>query len=350
MELVVLGHNHLTTSLAERERWNVAVPLVVSFLKEVNSLSSMEGAVYLSTCNRVELYGVATKTQEATPLLEVWKRFLKEKSPLEPAYCYRQTEAFSHLLRVVSGLDSMVLGENEVLGQVKRAYAQSLELGTTGPLLNFTFQQAMRLAKKVRSQTGIARYPTSVSTVAMMLLDQVFGDFGSLQGLVIGLGEMGRQTAKMAKERGVSKLFVMNRTEAKAHLFAKEVPSEVVSMEVLSEVLQKADFVVTSTSSETPLISEASFLSGKTRSKPIVMIDLGVPRDIEAELGKRQEVYLYNIDDLKTIADRNRQFREKEAALAEEMIGDSVKTFWQEWEKRRSLQSDPLFYKEATVS
>lgn len=341
MELITLGWNHRSDALKERETLQIPPAAADDFLIGGARRPGIGGLVYLGTCNRVEAT-LLVRDGGAPEFLDYWGRFVKSVAPLRPAYCHRGGAAFGHLLRVACGLDSMVLGENEVFGQLKQAYARSLALKTSGSLLNFVFQQVLRFSKKIRSQTGISRYPVSCSTVALMLLNQVLGDLKPLKGLVIGLGEMGRQAAKMARERGVGSLWVMNRTESKAMAFAREVDAEVVPINSLAEALAGADFAITSTSSPEPVIRQSD-ISSLGRSTPLVLVDLGVPRDVEETLGQREEIFLYNMDDLKAIADRNRASREKEAALAEAMIGRKVGLFLEGWEKRRSLNLPEMF-------
>ena len=313
MELVSLGSNFKTTSISERERWTIAPARIPDFLNGLLQIPKVEGAVYLATCNRVELYVVC---QDGVHLASLFQNF-------SPAYVYKGKEAFAHLLKVASGLDSLVLGEPEILGQVKQAYAFALEQKVTGPLLNFVFQRVFSVAKQIRTETGIARYPVSISSVAVMLMEQIFGDFKNLTAMVVGLGEMGLQTSELLLKRGVKKLIRANRTK---------VSENIVSLDHLEEILPTIDLVVTATSSETPLISKE--MISKKMENPLVMIDLGVPRDIEPSVANLENVYLYNVDDLKTVADKNLAFRQKEAEFAEKMVEKALATFELEWEKR----------------
>lgn len=313
MDLIVFGVNFKTTSIAQREAW-----VVENFYRE----EGVHGVVILATCNRVEIYAA------------VEAGFSPEK--FSPAYTYKNEAAFAHLLKVVCGLDSMVLGETEVFGQVKQAYHRALELKTTGPLLNFVFQRAFQVAKKIRTETGIGRYPVSVGTVAILLLEQIFGCLKGVRALVVGLGEMGSQTAKLLRERGVEKLYLINRTEILSRDFAKHLGEsvEAFAWKQLEVVLPQADVVITSARSPSWIFSKENF---SKREDFQVWIDLGVPRAVDPAIGRLDGVYLYNVDDLKTIAEKNLANREAEGRLAEVLIQKQLLTFQIEWTKRVAL-------------
>lgn len=335
MELVVIGMNHHSHSLFQRESWNIPQEKVEVFLKQAKGIEGVKGVLYLSTCNRLEVYGVVQKREDKQKIWECWQTFVAAEAHSVP-YCYWNDEAFHHLVRVASGLDAMVLGENEVMGQVKRAYAFALSLGVTGALLNFTFQKAFQMAKKVRSQTGVGRYPASVSTVALSLLEEVYGSFENLTGLVVGLGEMGKQIACFAKQRGVGELLLCNRTESKARDFAEEIGGEVIPPVHLEKAVCRAHFVVSSTSSAEPVLCWESLERHGIfdQPRPFVFVDLGVPRDIESKVGEEKNVYLYDMGDLGKIAEKNRVLREKEVAVAEDFIQKALDSFCKEWSNR----------------
>ena len=246
----------------------------------------------------------------------------------------RGSNAFAHLLRVASGMESMVFGENEVFGQLKRAYQTAFEHKTTGPLLNFTFQEAFRWAKSIRSETGIGRYPTSVSTVGLKLLEEIFGDVQTREGFVLGLGEMGRQMVKLLKDRGVRRLIAANRTYETGRIFAEEQGIEVIHFEDRKFLLDKVDFVVTCTGAETPVLTEKEFADIPLRDSPLVLMDLGLPRDIAPSLSARSDLFLYNIDDLRRIAETNSAARRQDGLQADAIIQKGVASFEEEWLKR----------------
>lgn len=337
MELTVLSFNYKNSSLPQREGLAVALEKIPEFLNGLLRNKKVHGAVFLSTCNRLELYAALKKGSATDILSDYWFSFLGRSGEGVPASLNRKNgEAFEHLVQVSAGLDSMVLGEPQVLGQVKEAYARALELKASGALLNFAFQQAFRIAKQVRTQTGIARFPVSVSTVSLMMMEQVFGDFKEVTAMVAGLGEMGRQTAALLKDRGVQKLIIMNRTFSRAQEFAAALKAEACPLDALATVLPMADMVVACTAAPGPIVTgrmvgEAML---QRKERPMVLMDLGFPRDIEPDVANFENAYLYNVDDLKGIADKNLSQRQKEAKLAEEIIEKEIAFFAPEWVKR----------------
>ncbi|OGQ05832.1 MAG: glutamyl-tRNA reductase [Deltaproteobacteria bacterium RIFCSPLOWO2_12_FULL_44_12] len=345
MELIVLGYNFKGSSIGERERWILPPPQVPVFLKGLCSLAQVSGACYLATCNRVEIYVSLQEQTSTSDLMAYWKDFLnlKDENPF-PNYVYRNKEALQHLIKVATGLDSLVLGETQVLGQVKQAYMQTLAVDVADSNIHFIFQKAFQIAKRIRTNTGIARYPTSVSSVSIMLIEQIFGSFDPLTVLVVGLGEMGVQAAELLKKRGVKKLIVANRTRNLAEKLAGRLAAQVVPFDKLEEILPHANVVVTSTAANAHIISKKMLLSKGCleRPEPSILIDLGVPRNIDPEVGTLDNVYLYNVDDLKTIADKNLSFRKQEGLLAEEMLQQSMTSLVEEWQ-RRQCRFSPIF-------
>src|SRR3989344_3474144 len=286
MELIVLGYNFKGSSIGERERWILPPPQVPVFLKGLCSLAQVSGACYLATCNRVEIYVSLQEQTSTSDLMAYWKDFLnlKDENPF-PNYVYRNKEALQHLIKVATGLDSLVLGETQVLGQVKQAYMQTLAVDVADSNIHFIFQKAFQIAKRIRTNTGIARYPTSVSSVSIMLIEQIFVSFDSLTVVVV------------------------TSTAANAHIISKKM--------LLSKVCLE-------------------------RPEPSILIDLGVPRNIDPEVGTLDNVYLYNVDDLKTIADKNLSFRKQEGLLAEEMLQQSMTSLVEEWQ-RIQCRFSPIF-------
>lgn len=346
MKLILLGFDHKTNSVAEREALAVSPSQLPLFLKSFLTIPGVAGIVFLSTCNRVELYATLRQDLPASLLMDHWKNFLgSEEKSLQPAYIYSNERAFYTLVRVASGLNSMALGENQILGQVKQAYLKSLELKVTDSLLNFAFQQAFRVAKKIRTDTGIAKFPTSVSLIAIQMAEQIFGNFKDLTALVVGTGEVGRQTAESLSKKGVGRLLVTNRTLSSAQEIATTLGAQAFPFAQLENILPLADLVITSTTSHTPILSKkmlAQFTDLK-RESPLGLIDLGVPRDIAPEVGHLPGVYLYNMDDLKSIAEKNLSLRKNEAVLAEELLTQAVACFLPDWEKRKKMTNKNLF-------
>lgn len=345
MELLVIGCNFKTSAIGFRENWNVPPEQISSFCRGLLQIAGVSGVVYLPTCNRVELYVTLQKEVPLESIFSYWRQFLKLEGPGgTPGYIYKNDLAFSHLVKVCSGLDSLVVGEPQVLGQVKQAYSQSVEMGVASSLTNFVFQQAFRYAKQVRTETGVAKYPVSIASVALMLAFDVFGDFSNLSALVVGLGEMGKQTAELLIKRGIGNLTVINRTYERAVQFAEKFSAKVHRFETFAECLSEADLVLTSTSSLSPVLTSEMFCHEgvKEKKKPMVLIDLGVPRDIDPDVANLQNLFLYNIDDLKTIADKNLSLRMEEAQLAEDMIAKSVEVFNVDWQKRSKRSKSAL--------
>lgn len=341
MELLNFSLSHKTHSVADREAWRVHDADVPRFLRGLIEMPEVSGACFLSTCNRIEVYLSATSDLRGETVLEYWCTFSDSAGTAESKVpVLRGPKVFQHLLRVAAGLESMVFGENEVFGQVKRAYQTALEQRVAGPLLNFTFQEAFRLAKTIRTETGIGRHPTSVSTVGLKLLEEIFGELRDRTGLVLGLGEMGRQTLKLLKDRGVQRLIVANRTFEKGKNFAEANSMTAIHFVDRKYLLDQVDFVVTCTAAEAPILTEPDFSDLKPRQNPLVLIDLGVPRDIDPALAARPELFLYNIDDLRAIAEANAAARQKEAAVAEILIQNGLASFGEEWLKRTRFTAD----------
>lgn len=341
MELLVFSLSHKTHSVSDREAWRVRDADIPRFLHGLSEIPEVSGACFLATCNRIELYLSAPLEMTAETVMAHWRSFCDGRCGDEAKIpVVRGPKVFQHLLRVSAGLESMVFGENEVFGQVKRAYQTALDQRVAGSLLNFTFQEAFRWGKTIRTETGIGRHPTSVSTVGLKLLEEIFGELCDRSGLVLGLGEMGRQTLKLLKDRGVHRLIVANRTFEKGKEFAEGNGMTAIHFEDRKYLLDQVDFVVTCTAAETPILTESDFADLKPRQNPLVLIDLGVPRDIAPALSPRPELFLYNIDDLRAIAEANTVARQKEAALAEELIQKALASFGEEWLKRTRFTVD----------
>lgn len=335
--MIVLGLNHLTSNVAERERWGVPSAQTSSFVRGLLQIPSVQGVVTISTCNRVEIYVSAEEGFNPASLKTFWACFLnRDPADFPSSYVFSGREAFVHLLRVASGLNSLALGETEILGQVKLAYQNALEWKSSDVRLNFVFQQAFRFAKKIRTETGITKCPTSIGTVALQLAEQVFGPLKDQTALVVGLGEIGTQTASLLLKRGIGRLAVANRTHRLARNFAEANGATAHPFDRLEEMLSPADLVITATASEEPILSREMIgrFSASRGKRPLVLIDLGVPRDIDPSAGDLSGVYLYNMDDLKTIAEKNMAFRKKEKETAEAMIGEASALVEGEWEKK----------------
>lgn len=333
MDIAVLGVNFKTNSLACREEWNVPTERRDVFLKAICALRGVQGVVYLPTCHRVEVYATVTPNFSPATLENHWRDFLGLKPAHRVGYFYKNREAIQHLLRVACGLDSMVLGETEVFGQVKQAYQEALQQKRTDGLLNFLFQRVFQIAKQVRTETGLSRYPISISSIGLMLLEQVFGAFGDLKALCLGLGEMGTQTAQALVKRGVRKLWLANRNEPKAVEWSKRLGStaQAVAWSELDTLFPQVDIVIAATAAPQFVLSLEQM---KSQAPLKVLLDLGVPRNIDPAIGKQENVFLYNVDDLQTIANKNLVNRQQEAALAEKLIRKEMGQLEVGWQQR----------------
>jgi glutamyl-tRNA reductase len=326
MKFITYGLNHTTAPIEVREKYALEPEKVKEVLRNLKSRAS-EG-VFLSTCNRVEFY---LATEEAEAAIEEVRKVLGSFYKLKPAevkkyfYFYEGPEAFSHLFRVASSLDSMVVGEAQILGQVKEAFENSRETGMIGTLLNGIFPKAFSAAKRVRNQTEIARMPTNVSSVAVDLAKKIFRSLSEQKVLLLGAGEMSELTAKYLVDSGVAGFYVANRTLDKAKTLASKLGGIALSLEEGIKKIAEVDIVLTSIGGSFLLKKEEVEKMTKGRSgRSLFIIDTAVPRNLEAEVGKLESVYLYNIDNLASIAEANRNERLKAVEAAEVILKDEV--------------------------
>jgi glutamyl-tRNA reductase len=331
-ELIVLGVSHNTAPVALRERLSLTERSGKRFLQELVAQDEISEAVAISTCNRTEIYFVTADPVRAEA--ELLGRLAQDADirPIELAaivYSPRNCDAARQLYRVTAGLDSMIIGEAEVQGQVRRAYEAALDAGTTGPLTNRLFGAALQAGKRARSETGIGRERVSVSTVAVDLARDVVGDLASRSVVIIGAGEMAELTAQALADQGVRTVFVANRHADRARSLAERFGGEVGSLDSLPARLQDADIVVASTSSPHPIVGadELGVVMRARGGRPLVLIDIAVPRDIEHACGEIEGVSVYDMDDLQAIVARNIDVREGERAKAEAVIEEEIQRF-----------------------
>jgi len=327
MKFITFGLNHTTTPLPVREKYALPPEKVQEILKTLPPKASE--AVFLSTCNRVEFYMATDRPEECREeILKVLESFhrLKPAEVKKYFYFYEGTEAFLHLFRVASSLDSMVVGEAQILGQVKEAYQRSQEIGMTKASLNGVFSRAFSAAKRVRSQTEIARMPVNVSSVAVDLARKIFSPLSGHEALILGAGEMSELTAKYLVDAGVAGLFIANRTVEKANALASKLGGTALGLEEGLTKMRDVDIVLTSVSGTQPLIRKEDLeKTMKSRSgRPLFIIDTGVPRNVDPAAGKIESVYLYNIDDLSAIAEGNRHHRTQAVESAEVILREEV--------------------------
>ena len=331
-ELIVLGVSHNTAPVALRERLALTERGGKRFLQELVAHDAISEAVAISTCNRTEIYFVTSDPVRAEA--ELLGRLARDAEirPTELAsvvYSPRNCDAARQLYRVAAGLDSMIVGEAEVQGQVKRAYELALRAGTTGPMTNRLFGAALQAGKRTRSETGIARERVSVSTVAVDLARAVVGDLASRSVVIIGAGETAELTAQALADQGVRTVFVANRHADRARSLAERFGGEVGSLDSLPARLQDADIVVSSTSSPHPIVgaAELEVVMRARGGRPLVLIDIAVPRDIEHACGEIEGVSVYDMDDLQAVVARNLQVREAERAKAEAVVEEEIQRF-----------------------
>jgi glutamyl-tRNA reductase len=331
-ELLALGISHKTAPVALRERLALTDGETESVVRELAAAAEIHEAVAISTCNRTELYLVVGDPVAAeTELLGTLAR-RAEMRPTELAglvYSPRNCDAARQLYRVTSGLESMIVGEAEVQGQVKRAYEAALAAGTTGPMTNRLFSAALSTGKRVRTETQIGAARTSVSTVAVDLAAEAVGDLAARAVVIIGAGETSELTARALASRGVHTIFVANRRAARARAMADRVGGTVASLHDLPTLLQDSDIVVSSTSSPHPIVGadELELVMEARGGRPLVLIDIAVPRDVEAACAELPGVTLYDIDDLQSVVARNLGVREGERELAEAIVEEEIQRF-----------------------
>jgi glutamyl-tRNA reductase len=328
MPFSILGINHKTAPLALREKVAFAEERLQAALRMLKQESGVAEVVILSTCNRTEVYwaGVASGS-ELTQWLE--RHHGNNLDLASSLYVHQAERAVEHAFNVASGLDSMVLGEAQILGQLKNAYRVAQEAGSTGPSLNKLFQAAFSAAKRVRTETQVGANAVSVASAAVRLARRVFSDLSDHSALMIGAGEMVALTARHFAAAGVKRMVIANRTLARAQALAAEIGAQAVGLEDLGGELAVADIVISSTGSPVPLITRESTEAAvrSRRHRPMFMVDLAVPRDIEPEVAGLEDVYLFSIDDLQQVIEANLQQREAAAGGARQVIQQEVARF-----------------------
>ena len=332
MEVLVIGLNHNTAPIAIRECLAFPEDKLEDALSKVHTFSSIKENIIVSTCNRVEIY---TATRETEKAIYDLKNFLSQfhgislKEFEKSLYAHVGEEAVRHIFRVVSSLDSMVLGEPQILGQIKNAYDISQQTKTSGLILHRLLHRAFHVAKRVRTETKIAISAVSISSVAVELAEKIFGTLKKKTVLLIGAGEMSELAARHLVSAGIEKILVTNRTYERALALAQGFRGEAIPFEEMGQGLKKIDIVISATNSPQYLIGHDQITKTMKdrRQKPIFFIDIADPRDIEPRVGDIENVYLYNIDDLQKVARENIKDREKEAQKAETIVQGEVVKF-----------------------
>jgi glutamyl-tRNA reductase len=330
MTLFALGINHKTAPVEIREQVAFTPEKLPQAFSELTATNGVNEVAILSTCNRTELY-CGIEGEDSGAVRDWFSRFHNLKvEDVEPYfYAHPDRHAVHHILRVASGLDSMVLGEPQILGQMKQAYSTANDAGTVGQLLNRLFQHTFSVAKQVRTDTAIGASPVSVAFAAVSLSKQIFSDLSEHTALLIGAGETIELVARHLHESGVGRIIVANRTVEKAHNLASEFGGYAISLSEIPDHLHEADMVISSTASQLPILGKGAVESALKRRKhrPMFMVDIAVPRDIESQVGELEDVYLYTVDDLQEIIQEGLRSRQEAAQQAEEIIDTQVTHF-----------------------
>ena len=331
MSLLTVGINHNSASVDLREKVSFVPEQMDRALKSLSDHLGGCDTVILSTCNRTELF---LDTDGDTGSVLQWLADFHQVSLAELANCYyahKDEDAARHLMQVAAGLDSLVLGEPQIFGQIKSAYAQAVEAGTvTGPL-HHALQHVFTVAKRVRAETAIGHNPVSVAFAAVRLAEQIFGQLSGSTALVLGAGKTIELVVRHLKERGVAKIIIANRTLARAQALSDEVGAEAILLGEIPEKLHLADIVIASTASQLPVLGKGAVEQAlkRRKHKPMLMVDIAVPRDIEPQVADLRDVYLYTVDHLKDVIDEGLRAREQAAAEARALVEEGVAAFQQ---------------------
>jgi len=327
MPVVVIGLSHHTAPVTLRERFAIAETRVPEILHNLCHSGTADEAVILSTCNRVEIYA-ATTLDERSAFAKLQDFLVSVHDYRDPVgdeiYTLGEPRSLHHLFKVASGLDSMVLGETEILGQLKKAYDLSLQHHHTGAVLNKAFQKAFNVAKHIRTETNIQRGSVSVGSVAVELAEKIFSALDDRHVMVIGAGDTSEKTARALLSRGARSIIVSNRSHERAVALARELGGRAVHFEEWAAEFEKIDIVISSTSAPHYILDRAKLepLMHRRKNRALLLIDIAVPRDIEPEVNFLENVYLYNIDDLQAIADDYLRQRKDEIARCEAIIAE----------------------------
>ena len=327
-QLGIVGLSHKTAPIEVRERVAFAEDALAEALRRLVDVPGIGEAMIVSSCNRVELYAGV----DDAGALEILQRFLIDERSLPSslrAHLYAQSgnDALRHLFRVASSLDSMVVGESQILGQVKEAYAAALEAGTLGPILQRAVPRAFALAKRVRTETDVAKSSASIASAAVDLAAQIFGELDGKHVLVVGAGKMGDLSARHLKAAGIGELTVVNRTQPRAVELAEKLGGRAAAWDELDRLLAKVDIVLCSTGATEPILHKerVAKVMRARKGRWLFFIDIAVPRDIDPAVGSVENVYLYDVDALERVVAQNRAQRATEAREAEAMVDAELK-------------------------
>ncbi len=331
MSLSVFGVNHNTAPVSIREKVAVNSEKLNHSLKNLLEQDGIEEAVVLSTCNRTEVYcSFINDKHNDVAMGWMHQYFELEQKDLKPyQFVLHEADAVRHLFRVACGLDSLVLGEPQILGQLKEAYRSACEAGSVGKMLNKLLQHSFSVAKRVRTDTAIGSSPVSVAFAAVRLAQQVFGDLGDKTALMIGAGDTIELASQHFHDNQLGRMIVANRSIDRAQILASRFNGYAIPLKELPDHLADADIIISSTASQLPILGKGAVERAlkQRKRKPIFMVDIAVPRDIEPEISKLNDVYLYTVDDLQSVIEENQRSRQTAALQADEIILTETRHF-----------------------
>lgn len=330
MPIFVLGINHKTAPVELREQLAFNDASIPAALADLRAQPEVDEAAIVSTCNRTEVWCASGAGEAAS--VQQWlarQRALGGDALRACLYEYRGEDAVRHLFRVACGLDSLVLGEPQILGQLKQAYRAAVEAGAAGAALSRAFQHAFSVAKEVRTDTGIGASPVSVAFAAVSLARQIFANFNSHTALLIGAGDTIELAARHLRAQGIGRMLIANRNIERAHELAARFNATAIALDALGDHLADADMIVSATASPVPVLTHAQMKAAlaKRRHRPVFIADVAVPRDVEPAVGEFEDVYLYSVDDLKGVIDESLRSRREAAEEAERIIDLAVAHF-----------------------
>ena len=327
--ILVFGVNHKSAGIEIREKIHFSPEEIIEALHSAVRETGLKEVSILSTCNRTELYGVGDVSDHDLLLWLARNRNLEFEKLKHAFYCHKNLLALKHLMLVSSGLDSMVFGEPQIFGQIKSAYSVGREAGTVSSGLNQVFQHVFSTVKRIRTETAIGQNPVSVAYASVRLARQIFSDFESKTALLIGAGETIELVARHLGDQGLGEIIVANRTHSRARDVAQDFASKIILLSDIPAHLHKADILISSTASQLPILGKGAVEDAikKRRKKPMLLIDLAVPRDIEPQVDEMSDVYLYNVDDLTNVVQDGLESRRSAAGAADVIIEQEIKSW-----------------------
>lgn len=331
--LILIGLSHKTAPVETRELLSLPASQLPAFYERLTE-TGVDESVYVSTCNRVEVYMTAEDRESAVETIKKLMEFytkLPHEQFKNSVYAFYGIDAVRHLLSVTSSLDSMVVGENEITGQIKESYKKAVEHGTTGVIMNKLFHRAFNTAKRVRTETDISKNPLSIASIAVEQARKIFPDLSKRSALLIGAGEMGELILKYLVKENLQRIVIANRTVENAERICGEIgyEAEIIPLVKVDQAISEVDIVISSVTAPHHVITarETRELMLDRKDKPLFIIDIAVPRNVEPAVEEISNIYLYNVDSLKEIAENNRRNREQEMCRAEKIIDEDVNEF-----------------------